>query len=80
MVARFMWRMAVMIISGIRGAGSGRAKSPGLLPEPGTFLTGESHVNPLVSVFAWLMASVLGGIWFAWVLELNGLLSSDIAV
>lgn len=47
--------------------------SPGLHPEPGTFLTGESHVNPLVSVFSWLAAVVMGGIWFAWMLELNGL-------
>ncbi|EBK4665383.1 hypothetical protein DM919_16255 [Salmonella enterica] len=46
---------------------------PGLLPEPGTFLTGESYVNPLVYVFSWLAAVVMGGIWFAWMLELNGL-------
>lgn len=30
-------------------------------------------MDPLVFVFSWLMASVMGGIWFAWILELNGL-------
>lgn len=30
-------------------------------------------MNPLVSVLSWLLASVMGGIWLAWMLELNGL-------
>lgn len=30
-------------------------------------------MNPLVSVFSWLMAAVMGGTWFAWILELNGM-------
>lgn len=34
---------------------------------------GGWRVDPLVSVLSWLMASVMGGIWFAWMLELNGL-------
>lgn len=46
---------------------------PRSLPGAGDFFNGGSNMNPLVSVFSWLMAAVMGGTWFAWILELNGL-------
>ncbi len=30
-------------------------------------------MNPLASALSWLVAVVLGGAWFAWMMDINGL-------